>query len=69
MHCVESVRIWSYFGLHFPVFPAAPMRENADQNNTKYGHLLRSHHFPLLILMSYENSECSQFLELNVLLC
>ena len=49
MHCVKSVRIWGYSGLHFPTFGqnverlhispySVQMRENADQNNPKYRH-------------------------------
>ena len=44
-HCVKSVRIRSYSGLHFPEFglnlDLVQMRENADQNNSEYGHFLR----------------------------
>ena len=47
-HCVISVRIRSYSGPHFPAFGlnvdliySARMRENADQNNSEYGHFLR----------------------------
>ena len=36
-HCVKSVRIRSYSGPHFP-----PFGLNMDQNNSKYGHFLRS---------------------------
>ena len=36
-HCVESVRIRSYSDLYFPEFGL-----NTDQNNSKYGHFLRS---------------------------
>ena len=36
-HCVKSVRIRSYSGPYFPTFGL-----NADQNNIKYGHFLRS---------------------------
>ena len=38
LHCVKSVRIWSYSGPYFPAF-----RLNTDQNNSEYGHFLRSH--------------------------
>ena len=49
-HCVKSVRIRSYSGLHFPAFGlktgrygvSLRMRETADQNNSEYGHFLRS---------------------------
>ena len=37
MHCVKSVRIRSYSGLH-----SVQMPENTDQNNSEYGHFLRS---------------------------
>ena len=39
IHCVNSVRIRSYSGPHFSVFG---LRENADQNNSEYGHFSRS---------------------------
>ena len=46
IHCVKSVRIWSYSGPYFPVFNISPysirMRENADQYISEYGHFLRS---------------------------
>ena len=52
-HCVKSVRIRSYSGPHFPAFGlnterygisphSVRMRENADQNNSEYGHFLCS---------------------------
>ena len=48
-HCVKSIRIRSYSGLHFPEFglnlDLVQMRENADQNNSEYGHFLRSECF------------------------
>ena len=48
-HCVKSVRIRSYSGPHFPASDwyweirsislySVRTRENADQNNSKYGH-------------------------------
>ena len=36
-HCVKSVRIMSYSGPY-----SVRMRDNADQNNSEYGHFLRS---------------------------
>ena len=36
-HCVESVRIRSYSGPYL-----VRMQENTDQNNSEYGHFLRS---------------------------
>ena len=36
-HCLTSVRIWSYSGPH-----SVWMRENTDQNNSKYGQFSRS---------------------------
>ena len=48
VHCVKRVRFQNYSGPHFPTFElsispySAQMRENADQNNSKYGHFLRS---------------------------
>ena len=43
-HCVKNGRIWSYSGPHFPAFGlhSVRMRENAGQNNSKYGHFSRS---------------------------
>ena len=57
-HYVKSVRIRSYSGLHFPAFGLnterysvslrsqsslfSPNAENAEQNNTEYGHFLCS---------------------------
>ena len=46
--CAKCVRIRSYSGPHFPAFRlrispySVRMRENVDQNNSKYGHFLRS---------------------------
>ena len=38
-HCVEKVRIRNYSGVR--IFPHSDyMRENADQNNSEYGHFL-----------------------------
>ena len=37
LYCVKSVRIWSYSGRYFPW-----IRENVDQNNSIFGHFLRS---------------------------
>ena len=57
IHCVKSVRIWSYSGPHFrriflhsfeySVFlriqsDSGKMWENVDQNISKYGHILQS---------------------------
>ena len=47
---VKSIRIWSYSGLCFPAFRlntrislySVRMLENTDQNNSEYGHFLRS---------------------------
>ena len=36
-HCMKSFHIWSY---SVPQF--SRIRENADQNNSEYGHFLRS---------------------------
>ena len=35
--CVKIIRIWNYSGPY-----SVRMRENMDQNNSEYGHLLRS---------------------------
>ena len=37
LHCVKSVRIWSYSGPYFPAFVL-----NTDQNYSKYGNVLCS---------------------------
>ena len=37
VHCVKSVRIWSYSSPYFSAFGL-----NTDQNNSEYGHFLRS---------------------------
>ena len=54
LDCVKNVRIRSYSGPHFPAFAlnkgvilrispnSVQMPENADQNNSEYGHILRS---------------------------
>ena len=51
IHCVESFRIGSYSGGNY-LSGFSPNRENADQNNTEYGHFLRSVfysvHWPIL---------------------
>ena len=60
-HCVKSVRIRSYYGLHFPAFGlnteilhtsphSARMRENTDQNNSEYGHFSRSKYVVVLTI-------------------
>ena len=36
-HCVKSDRTWSHSGPH-----SVQMRQNADQNNSEYGHFSRS---------------------------
>ena len=48
--CVKNVRIRSYSGPYFPTFGlnmkrysvSLQMREYTDQNNSEYGHFLRS---------------------------
>ena len=48
IHCVKSVRIWSYSCPHFSAFGlrispySVRMWENVDQNNSKYIHFLHS---------------------------
>ena len=50
LHCVKSVRIWSYSGPYFPAF---------GLNNSKYGHFSRSvifittYHFPAISCQGY----------------
>ena len=47
-HCTKSVRVRSYSGPYFPAFGLnmspylVRMRENTDQNNSKYGHFSSS---------------------------
>ena len=41
-HCMKSVRIRSYSGRHSISTYAVRMLENTDQNNSEYGHFLRS---------------------------
>ena len=36
-HCIKRFRIWSNSGLY-----SVQMRENKDQNNSKYGHFSRN---------------------------
>ena len=54
-HCVKCVRIRSYSGPHFPAFGlnispySVRMRENADQNNSAYGHFSRTECFLFII--------------------
>ena len=41
INCVKSARIRSYSGPYFPAFGlmySVRIRENADQNNSEYGH-------------------------------
>ena len=56
LHCVKSVRFRSYSGQHFHTFGMTPysvrMRENANQNNSEYGHFSRSAAVPKSILFS-----------------
>ena len=66
IHCVKSVRILSYSGPHFPAFGlnterysvlrispySVRMRENAPQNNSKYGHFLRSGKFSFCLRLA-----------------
>ena len=55
VHCVKCVLIRSYPGPHFPAFGLnispylVRMRENADQNNSEYGHFLRSDYNQLIL--------------------
>ena len=49
IHCVKSVRIWSYSGPYFTAFGlrispySIRMLENAEQNNSEYRHVSRSY--------------------------
>ena len=67
-NCVKSVRIRRYSGPHFPTFGlnsislySIRMRENADQNNSKYGHFLRG---DLMCVVNEIPRLASEFLEL-----
>ena len=51
-HCVKSVRIRSYSGPYL-----VQMRDNAQQNKAKYGHLSRSVYWPKRV---YQN-KCFHF--------
>ena len=71
LHCIKSVRIWSYSGPHFSrifrhseylsVFSpnAGKCGKNADQNNSEYGHFLRGAYSTLLFSRK-ENIKCSE---------
>ena len=55
-HCVKSIRIWSYSGPYHPAFGlnteryvSLLIRENTDQNNSKYRHFSRSGLLPVLL--------------------
>ena len=56
-HCVKRGRIRSYSGPYFPTFGlnaeryevSVQMRENAEQNNFKYGHFSRSKIYSLWV--------------------
>ena len=49
---VKSVRIRSYFGLHFPATSYwVQMRVYADKSNSEYGHFLRSYKYTFWILL------------------
>ena len=43
IHCVKSVRIWSFSSPYFPAFGL-----NTDQENSEYGHFLSSE-FPYFL--------------------
>ena len=56
VHCVKSVRIWSFSDPYFPTFGfnaeittkspySVQMWEDADQKNSEYGHLLSSGYY------------------------
>ena len=74
-HCIKNVRFRSFSSPYFPAFGlntskspySGPMRDNADQKNSKYGHFLRSVFFrywnltdyflPLLAIQKVRTSE------------
>ena len=51
---MKSVRIWSYSG---PCFPAFGL--NTDQNNSEYGHFLRSDAYNFLGLRLFALDKCT----------
>ena len=57
MHCVKSVGIQSYSSPYFPAF-----KLNADQNNSEYGHILRSDSLRKKQLMQINYNKFSQML-------
>ena len=68
-HCVKCVRIRSYSGPHFPAFGlnserygvsllySVQMRENADQNNSEYGHFLSSEGHTVIMLQIFKRTK------------
>ena len=57
LYYTKSGRIRSYFGPHFPAFGlntlySVRMRENVDQNNSKYGQFPRSDNFSNIHIFS-----------------
>ena len=67
-HCVKCVRIRSYSGPQFPAFGlnserygvsllySVQMRENADQNNSEYGHFSRSGLYAIVFVVDFEHA-------------
>ena len=65
---MKSVRIRSYSGPYFPAFGlntkeilrispySVRMRENGEQNNSEYGHFLRSVTFTFIVALDHDVS-------------
>ena len=77
IHCVQSVRIRSYSGPYFPAFGqnterypySVRMRENTNQNNSEYGHILRNDKFLTLRNLEAEPKIKQQLNENKVIYC
>ena len=69
-HCVKSVSIWSYSGPHFPTFGlpySVRLRENADQNNSEYGHFSRGKPIHLEIWIKQSITSFNEWFTLEAL--
>ena len=77
IHCVQSVRIRSYSGPYFSAFGqnterypySVRMRENTNQNNSEYGHILRNDKFLTLRNLEAEPKIKQQLNENKVIYC
>ena len=64
-HCVKSVRNRSYSGPSISPY-SIRMRENTDQNNSEYGHFLRSMILPAILFYLEIYSKFSNKILINV---